>query len=209
MHLFTRSTLWKTFSLLWILGLASLIVFLSAHRGPDLSDEGIYLYDAWAAYLAPSGTPQSFTPQILEGYILGLPLFFLPKITLFGIRTFSFILWLSGYTLFYWGFARRLQQEWLLPFIAGFFFYSIYLSTLSYQTLPFVLIAGAGGLLMVASEKEFSWLSQLSALICPMFTCATVLSFFPSIATASITLFSSFSAFPKEDGELSFSVGRY
>jgi len=183
-----RSALAAIGAVLYLLLVLCLLAYVAACRAPDLTDEGLYIYDAWAAYGAAGPVPQSFVPYSHQGYFLGLPYLFFEHPGVFGLRLHSFLMWMGAYALLLWAYARRLRQTWLTPWLCGFFPYSMFVASLSYQTLPFVILSAAGGLLLLAAEETNSRLQRFAAFSCPCLVLSAALSYLPSIPTVVVAL---------------------
>ena len=162
------------------------IYLVSAWRTPDLSDEGLYLYDAWAAYRGGANVGQSFFPQINEGYLVGLPYLLFESPGILGIRLFLFLSWMLGFGLFLWAFGKRIGEEWLVPLMLGFFLQTIFITTPSYQTIPFFLVAAAAGLILIALDSSSKNVVCSAAFLVPFLLLLSVIPYTPAIALAPI-----------------------
>lgn len=120
-----------------------LLFFVSTGRGPDFTDEGFYLYDAWAAWKGKA--PQSLPLFINQGYILGLPYLWSDESGIVGIRLWSQALWFGSFILFFYSCSIRFRAPTL---VGSVLVTTPALSTLmipcaSYQTLPPALFLAA------------------------------------------------------------------
>lgn len=185
-----------TVQVCFLAALLVLVYLVASGRDVDLTDEGWYLYEAWAAWGSSEYVPSTWPLRMNVGYLLGLPLIFTEAPNIFTLRLFSLLIWLGSFGVLFYGYARKTGGVRFFPFVLGLVPVSILIPTLSYQTFPFALFAAAGGFLLLALEIKDRTLSSFLAGLMGMSLMLSIIAYTPSLAAVLLALLSAFAVLP-------------
>lgn len=170
--------------------LLTLVCFVATHREPDLVDEGYYFYEAWLRMGPHPPVEIANAQRLLQnfGFILGIPYLLLPEPGVIGFRVYSMLLWLGGFGLFFYGYLRQTGFQSLLFPMLGLVLFSIYIPTISYQTIPIAFLAGAGGLFLLATQEERPAMLMIQGCLFALLLALSVLAVTPAMLPAAVAL---------------------
>lgn len=181
-------------------------IFISTFRSPDWSDEGLYLYDAWAAFTPDIAQSSPF--RVLEGYLIGVPAALLSLIgvsfSVFAVRLFSVTCWLFVHLYFWSVVAKLLKTERHSSLaLAPLVLYSITFPTLSYQNLTGILYALSASCLIAVSRENEKWPLATAAFLILI----AVLPYLPAVPLSIIWLSLLFFCFKHKRQRLAIASG--